>query len=80
MLTGHVFCSSGLLLVSVPDFGNATLVTLAVAVEKPVAGVVTLTTSVLYGEPDETEGDTAEARDSRRSQKSKPRRPLEDTV
>ncbi len=61
--------SSGLLLPSVPDFGNPNLVTMAIAVEKPVAGVLKLATSVLYGEPDETEEDT---RDSRRTHKINP--------
>ena len=58
-------CSSGLLLLSVPDFANLNLVTMAITVEKPVAGVVKLATSVLYGEPDETEENTAEAHESR---------------
>ena len=60
-------CSSGLLLLSVSDFGNPNLVTLAIAVEKPVAGVVKLATSVLYGEPDETEENTTETRESQRT-------------
>ena len=60
-------CSSGLLLLSVSDFGNPNLVTLAIAVEKPIAGVVKLATSVLYGEPDETEENTTETRESQRT-------------
>jgi hypothetical protein len=46
---------SGLLLVSLTDFGYPNLVTLALAVEKPVDGVLKLATSVQYGEPEETE-------------------------
>jgi len=53
---------------------------MAIAVEKPVAGVVRLATSVLYGEPDDTEENTAETRESRRTHKSKPRMPAQDIV
>jgi len=72
--------SSGLLLLSVPDFGNPNLVTMAIAVEKPVAGVVKLATSVLYGEPDETEDNTTETRESRRTRKGNPQMPAEDII
>lgn len=53
---------------------------MAIAVEKPVVGVVKLATSVLYGELDETEENTAETRESRRTRKSNPRMPAEDIV
>ena len=72
--------SSGLLLLSVPDFGNPNLVVMAITVEKPVAGVVKLATSVLYGEPDEIEENTAETGESRRTRKSNPRMLAEDIV
>ncbi|KAH8779019.1 hypothetical protein BGZ57DRAFT_890306 [Hyaloscypha finlandica] len=49
------FIVFGLLLVSITDFGYPNLVTLALAVEKPVDGVLKLATSVQYGEPEETE-------------------------
>jgi len=53
---------SGLLLVSVTDFGNPNLVTMALAVEKPVDGVLKLATSVSYGEPEEADEQPAETR------------------
>jgi hypothetical protein len=53
---------------------------MAITVEKPVAGVVKLATSVLYGEPDETEENTAEAHESRRARKGNTGMPAEDTV
>jgi len=74
------FITFGLLLLSVPDFGNPNLVTMAIAVEKPVAGVMKLTTSVLYGEPVETEESTAETHESRHARKNNPRTPAEDIV
>ena len=46
---------SALLLVSVPDLGTPSLVTLAVAVERPAKGLYKLATSVLHGELDEEE-------------------------
>lgn len=49
------FIAFGLLLVSVPDLGNPSLVTMAVVVEKPANGLLKLATSVLHGEPDEDE-------------------------
>jgi hypothetical protein len=48
------------LLLSVTDFGYPNLVALAIAVEKPVDGVLKLATSVQYGEPDEGEEAPAE--------------------
>ena len=48
------------------DVGNTYLlylVTTAIAVEKPAVGVVTLATSVLFGE---AENNTADARETRR--------------
>jgi hypothetical protein len=48
------------------------LVTLAVAVEKPGAGLLRLTTSVLHGEPDDAEEHTAETRDARRTRNGNP--------
>lgn len=51
---------SALLLISVPDFGNPSLVTLAVTVEKPAKGLYKLATSVLHGEPDDEEDDGGE--------------------
>jgi hypothetical protein len=68
--------SSGLLLLSVPDLGNPNLVTMAIAVEKPVAGVVKLVTSLLYGAPDNTEEGTAKAH----ARKSNPRMSEDDIV
>jgi len=46
-------CFSGLLLLSVPDFGTPSQLALAVAIEKPVDGVVRLATSVVFGLPEE---------------------------
>jgi hypothetical protein len=42
--------------------------------------VVKLATSVLYGEPDETEDYTIETRESQRTRKSNPRVPAGDDV
>lgn len=44
------FCGSGLLLVSVPDFGNPELVTMGVSIEKPATGILKLATSLEFGE------------------------------
>jgi hypothetical protein len=44
------------LLISVPDFGNPSSLTLDVAIEKPSDGLVKLTTSVLFGETDDEDG------------------------
>jgi hypothetical protein len=48
---------SGLLLNSVTDFGTPSQVVVAMAIEKPVPGVVKVTHSVHYGEPDQTTDD-----------------------
>ncbi len=52
--------NSGLLLLSITDFGYPNLVTLALAVEKPVDGVLRLATSVQYGEPEDDHEESAE--------------------
>jgi len=49
---------------------------MAIAVEKPVAGVVKLVTSLLYGAPDNTEEGTAKAH----ARKSNPRMSEDDIV
>ena len=51
---------SGLLLLSITDFGYPNLVTLALAIEKPVDGVLRLATSVQYGEPEDDHEEPAE--------------------
>jgi hypothetical protein len=66
--------SSGLLLLSVPDFGNPRLLALAIAVEKPEGGVVRLATNLVFGEPEEGEEDTGEDLHHRHNRKSHPRR------
>lgn len=48
-------CNSGLLLLSIPDFGYPDLVTMDVALLKPADGVLKLATSVEYGETEEEE-------------------------
>ena len=53
---------------------------MAIVVEKSVAGVVELTTSVLFGELDEEEENITETRESRRTYKNKLRMPTEDIV
>ena len=66
-----------------PDFGSPNLVTMAIAVEKPVSGVMKLATSVLYGEPEETEeiGETeGEVYTGRKTRKSNPRMPAGEDV
>jgi hypothetical protein len=65
-------------LLSVPDFGNLNLVNTAIVVERPIAGLLKLATSVEYGEPDEA--DENETHEQRRYGKSKPRAPVEDVV
>lgn len=57
----NIICNSGLLLLSVADFGSPALVTTAISVERPVAGVWKLATSVAYGEPEEGESGTQES-------------------
>ena len=69
---------SALLLLSVPDFGSPNLVNTAIVVERPIAGLLKLATSVEYGEPDEA--DENETHEQRRYGKSKPRVPAEDEV
>ncbi|KAH9206897.1 hypothetical protein DL95DRAFT_396503 [Leptodontidium sp. 2 PMI_412] len=44
------FLGFGLLLVSVPDFGNPELVTMGVSIEKPATGILKLATSLEFGE------------------------------
>ena len=64
----HILCISGLLLLSVPDFGNPNLVTTSIAVEKPNAGVVTLATSVLFGEAEKNAANSREVRRTRQNE------------
>lgn len=73
----YVFFSA-LLLLSVPDFGSPHLVNTAIVVERPIAGLLKLATSVEYGEPDEA--DENETHEQRRYGKSKPRVITEDEV
>ncbi|KAE8442405.1 hypothetical protein EG329_003363 [Mollisiaceae sp. DMI_Dod_QoI] len=68
------FIAFGLLLLSVPDFGNPESLAMAVAVEKPIDGVLRLATSVVFGEPEETEDE------HQHTHKNKPRMPAEDVV
>jgi len=49
------FMGFGLLLISVPDFGNPELVTMGVSIEKPVTGILQLATSLKFGEAEESE-------------------------
>ena len=72
-----VFTSSGLLLASVPDFGNPYWLAMAVAVERPTGGVVKLATTFVFGEPEEVENGT-EHEASRRTRKSNPLMPAEE--
>ncbi len=65
---------SGLLLLSVPDFGNPESLAMAVAVEKPIDGVLRLATSVDVGEPEET------ADEHQQTHKSKPNMPVADII
>ncbi|KAK2624183.1 hypothetical protein QTJ16_006133 [Diplocarpon rosae] len=60
------FLGLGLLLISVPDFGNPELVTMSISIEKPSAGIHKLSTSLTFGQVEseeldeeaaETEGD-----------------------
>lgn len=51
--------SSGLLLISAPDFGYPGSVNLAVAVEKPSSGLIKFATSVQFGESEDSEEDGA---------------------
>lgn len=74
------FLVFGLLLLSVPDFGTPSLLALAIAVEKPVDGVVKLATSVVFGEPEDGEGTADEHYEGRRTRKSNPRMPVESPV
>ena len=75
--------SSGLLLLSVSDFGDPHLVIMAIAVEKPVSGVLRLGSSVSYGEAEATE-DAVEPEDEtyagRKTRKSNPRMPVTEDV
>lgn len=57
-MLNDVVDSSGALLLSILDFGNPALVTMALSVEKPARGLWKLATSVLYGEPDEDDADS----------------------
>lgn len=60
-------CISGLLLNSILDFGTPSWVTMAVTIEKPFAGVMKVSTSVLYGEADEEENSTRARDDDSRA-------------
>jgi len=67
---------SGFLLLSVPDFGNPSLLALAIAVEKPQGGVVRLATNLVFGAPvEEDHDDDEEDIHHRRNRRSHPRRP-----
>ncbi|PVH80921.1 hypothetical protein DL98DRAFT_654370 [Cadophora sp. DSE1049] len=48
------FMGFGLLLISVPDFGNPELVTMGVSIEKPLTGILKLATSLEFGEAEES--------------------------
>jgi len=74
------FLVFGLLLLSITDFGYPNLVTLAIAVEKPVDGVVRLATSLQYGEPDEVEEEPAETHEYGRPGKKNSRTSSDDYV
>ncbi|CZR67406.1 uncharacterized protein PAC_17305 [Phialocephala subalpina] len=74
------FLVFGLLLLSIPDFGTPSLLALAIAVQKPVDGVVKLATSVVFGEPEDGEDTTNEHYEGRRTRKSNPRMPAERSV
>jgi len=74
------FLVFGLLLLSLTDFGYPNLVTMAVAVEKPVDGVLRLATSLQYGEPDETDEEPAETHEYGRPGKKNSRTPSDDYV
>ncbi|TVY93360.1 hypothetical protein LAWI1_G000722 [Lachnellula willkommii] len=67
--------NSGFLVLSVPDFGNPSLLALAIAVEKPQGGVVRLATNLVFGAPVEEENEAGEDLHHRRNRKSHPRRP-----
>jgi len=54
-----VFLDSGLLLVSVPDFGNPKQVTLAIQVDRPGEGLIKVGSSLVFGELDEGENEEA---------------------
>ncbi|TVY33383.1 hypothetical protein LSUB1_G007824 [Lachnellula subtilissima] len=69
------FIVFGFLLLSVPDFGNPSLLALAIAVEKPQGGVVRLATNLVFGAPAVEEQDDGEDLHHRRNRKSHPRRP-----
>lgn len=76
-----------MLLLSVPDFGTPNLLVLAVAVEKPVDGVLKLALGLVFGEPEtgeqvggvEEEDDT-EDHHHRRNRHSNPMRRVDDEV
>lgn len=74
--------NSGLLLLSILDFGNPISLSLAIAIERPEGGVVKLGTSFVFGEPVE-EHSPAEDVHHRRNRRSNPLRratPPEDTA
>ncbi|KAK0122425.1 hypothetical protein ONS95_010661 [Cadophora gregata] len=54
------FLGFGLLLISVPDFGNPELVTMVVSIEKPVTGILKLATSLDFGEAEAEESEECE--------------------
>lgn len=69
----HANCfHSGLLLLSVPDFGIPSQLALAIAIEKPADGVVRLATSVVFGEEEE-DAETNEYHGHHYAGKSHPR-------
>ncbi|TVY23034.1 hypothetical protein LHYA1_G007647 [Lachnellula hyalina] len=71
-----LWMDSGFLLLSVPDFGNPSLLALAIAVEKPQGGVVRLATNLVFGAPvEEDHDDDGEDIHHRRNRRSHPRRP-----
>lgn len=50
---------SGLLLISAPDFGYPGSVALSIAVEKPASGLLKFTTSVQFGDSEDSDENEA---------------------
>lgn len=51
------WCCSGLLLISIPDFGNPELVNMGLSIEKPANGILKWATSLEFGEAEEEEAE-----------------------
>lgn len=71
---------SGILLLSVPDFGTPNSLAMEIAIEKLAGGAVRLTTIVSLGEQEDTEGSFTEPDEHRRTRKSNPRMPAGNIV